>query len=90
MEAQGREEVWLLLIHDLGTRWGEWSASRPGRALHTVPIGQEAGRAPEPVWTQEVRGKNPFASAGNRTWIARPSSPYPDTILTELPWLLVT
>jgi hypothetical protein len=27
------EEVYLLLILDLGTRWGEWSASRPGRAL---------------------------------------------------------
>jgi hypothetical protein len=27
------EDVWLLLIHDLGTRWGEWSASLPGRAL---------------------------------------------------------
>jgi hypothetical protein len=23
MEAQGGEEVYLLLIHDLGTRWGE-------------------------------------------------------------------
>jgi hypothetical protein len=27
------EEVQLLLIHDFGTRWGEWSASRHGRAL---------------------------------------------------------
>jgi hypothetical protein len=41
---------------------GEWSASRPGRALPPgkgppVPIVQEAGWAPEPVWTQEVRGK---------------------------------
>jgi hypothetical protein len=32
---------------------GEWSASRPGRALPlSVPIGLEAGWAPEPVWTQ--------------------------------------
>jgi hypothetical protein len=31
---------------------GVWSASRPGRALPPVPIGQEAGWAPEPVWTQ--------------------------------------
>jgi hypothetical protein len=35
---------------------GEWPASRPGRALPPgkgplVPIGQEAGWAPEPVWT---------------------------------------
>jgi hypothetical protein len=36
---------------------GEWSASRPGRSLPQekgcpVPIVQEAGWAPEPVWTQ--------------------------------------
>jgi hypothetical protein len=35
----------------------EWSASRPGRALapgkgSLVPIVQEAGWAPDPVWTQ--------------------------------------
>jgi hypothetical protein len=41
---------------------GEWSASRPGRALAAgkgppVPIGQKAVWAPEPVWTQEDRGK---------------------------------
>jgi hypothetical protein len=29
----GGEDVWLLLIHNLGTKWGKWSASRPGRAL---------------------------------------------------------
>jgi hypothetical protein len=41
---------------------GERSASRPGRALPAgkgalVPTGHEAGWAPQPVWTQEVRGK---------------------------------
>jgi hypothetical protein len=30
---QGGAEVQLLLILDLGTRWGDWSASRPGHAL---------------------------------------------------------
>jgi hypothetical protein len=40
---------------------GEWSASRPGRALTPrkcpqVPIIQEAGWSSEPVWT-EARGK---------------------------------
>jgi hypothetical protein len=30
---QEGEELQLLLILDLGTRWGVWSASRPGRAL---------------------------------------------------------
>jgi hypothetical protein len=51
---------------------GEWSASRPGRSLPRgksppVPIVQEAGWAPEQVWTQRLeeeilclcRGSNP-------------------------------
>jgi hypothetical protein len=29
----GGGKLQLLLILDLGTRWGEWSASRPGSAL---------------------------------------------------------
>jgi hypothetical protein len=42
---------------------GEWSASRPGRALlpgkgPPVPIVQEAGWAPEPVWTQGLEEKS--------------------------------
>jgi hypothetical protein len=42
---------------------GEWSVSRPGRALPagkvpTVPIVQEAGWAPEPVWTQRLDEKS--------------------------------
>jgi hypothetical protein len=42
---------------------GEWSASRPGRALvpgkgPPVPIVQEAGWAPEPVWTQRLQEKS--------------------------------
>jgi hypothetical protein len=36
---------------------GEWSASRPGRALPPAPIVQEAGWAPEPVWTQRLQEK---------------------------------
>jgi hypothetical protein len=50
---------------------GEWSASRPGRALPPgkeplVPIGQGAGWAPEPVWTQRLEEKS-SASVGDRT-----------------------
>jgi hypothetical protein len=50
---------------------GEWSASRPGRALTPgkgppVPIVQEAGWAPEPVWTQRLEEKS-FALSGDRT-----------------------
>jgi hypothetical protein len=57
---------------------GEWSASRPGRALPPgkgppVPIVQEAGWAPEPVWTHRLEEKS-FAPAGDRTPIARSSS----------------
>jgi hypothetical protein len=42
---------------------GEWSASRPGRALAPekgplVPIVQEAGWAPEAVWTQRLEEKS--------------------------------
>jgi hypothetical protein len=37
-----------------------------------VPIGQEAGWAPEPVWTQRTKEKS-FAPAGDRTPIARSS-----------------
>jgi hypothetical protein len=78
MEAQGGEDVWLLLIH-IGTRWGEKSASRPGRALSPgkgppVPIAQEAGWAPEPVWTQRLEGKS-YAFVGDRTLTARSYSP---------------
>jgi hypothetical protein len=44
-------------LFGLGIYGGEWSASRPGRALALwkgplVPIVQEAGWAPEPIWTQ--------------------------------------
>jgi hypothetical protein len=42
---------------------GEWSASRPGRALPSekeppVPIVQEARWAPEPSWTQRLQEKS--------------------------------
>jgi hypothetical protein len=55
---------------------GVWSASRSGRALPPgkgppVPIVQEAGWAPEPVWTQRLQEKS-FAFAGDRTPIVQP------------------
>jgi hypothetical protein len=52
----------------------EWLVSRPGRSLPTVPIGEEAGWAPDPVWTLRIEEKS-FAPAGDRTPIARSSSP---------------
>jgi hypothetical protein len=50
---------------------GEWSGSRPGRALPPdkeppVATVQEAGWAPEPVWTQRLEEKS-SASVGDRT-----------------------
>jgi hypothetical protein len=55
----GGEEIQLLLIHDLGTRWG-WVVSVTPRSRFApgkgppVPIVQDAGWAPEPVWTQRL------------------------------------
>jgi hypothetical protein len=56
---------------------GEWSASRPGRALPpgkgpTVPNVQEAGWVPEPVWTQGLEEKS-SAPVGDRTPIVEPA-----------------
>jgi hypothetical protein len=45
----------------------------PGKGTQ-VPIVQEAGWAPEPVWTQRLEEKS-FAPARDRTPIARSSSP---------------
>jgi hypothetical protein len=57
----------------------EWSAQRPGRALPPgkgppVPIGEEAGLAPETVWIQRLEEKS-TASIGDRTPIVLLSSP---------------
>jgi hypothetical protein len=43
----------------------------PAALLPPVPIGQQAGWAPEPVWTQRIEEKS-FASAVDRTPIAQP------------------
>jgi hypothetical protein len=48
---------------------GQWSASRPGRSLPPgkgplVPIGQEAGWAPELVWTQRLEEKSSLPPPG--------------------------
>jgi hypothetical protein len=50
---------------------GDWSESRSGCVLAPgkgppVLIGQEAGWAPEPVWTQRLEDKS-LASVGDRT-----------------------
>jgi hypothetical protein len=57
------EKVYLLLIVELGIRWG-WLVSvtprprfGPGKGP-PVPIVQEAGWAPQPVWTQRSEEKS--------------------------------
>jgi hypothetical protein len=50
-------------FYSLALDGGEWSASRLGRALAPgkgppVPIVQETGWAPEPVWTQRLEDKS--------------------------------
>jgi hypothetical protein len=67
MEAQEGEKVYLLLILTSALDWGEWSVSRPGRALATgkglpVATGQEAGWTLQPVWTQILFMANVFNS----------------------------
>jgi hypothetical protein len=78
MEALGGEEYSFYSFSTSALDGGEWSASRLGRAFThgkgpPVPIVQEAGWAPEPVWTQRLEEKS-FAPAEDRTPIARPSS----------------
>jgi hypothetical protein len=55
---------------------GEWSASRPGRALppvkgSPVPIVQEAVWTPEPVWTHGLEEKS-SVPVGDRTPVVQP------------------
>jgi hypothetical protein len=75
MKALGGKGGIAPLILELGTRRGEWSASRPGRALPpgkgppgTHSTGGWVG--PRAGLDTEDRGKT-FASAGHRTSIAR-------------------
>jgi hypothetical protein len=67
---------------------GEWSASRPGRALAPgiappVPIVQEAGWATEPAWTQRLEEKSFRLCRGSNLDCPVVQPVY--TILAELP-----
>jgi hypothetical protein len=60
----GGEEYSSYSFLTLALDGGEWSVSRPGRALvpaegPPVPIRQETGRAPQPIWAQKLE-KNFF------------------------------
>jgi hypothetical protein len=65
----------------------EWSASRPGRALPPgkgppKPIGQEAGWAPEPVWTQKLEEKSFCLCRGSNL-----DRPVVQSVVKTLYWL---
>jgi hypothetical protein len=68
MEAQGERKYSSYSFTTPAVDEGEWSASRPDRALPPekgppVSIGQEAGWAPEPVWTQRLEESVEFDRA---------------------------
>jgi hypothetical protein len=63
---QSRYTPWWRLGHAPTALW-------PGERT-PVPIGQEVGWAPEPVWTQRLEEKS-FAPVRDRTSVARSSSP---------------
>jgi hypothetical protein len=63
MEAMGERRYSSYSFRTSTLDRGEWSASRPGCPLTPgkgppVPIVQEAGWAPEPVWTQRLEEKS--------------------------------
>jgi hypothetical protein len=75
MKVLGEEEYSSYSLSTSALDGGEWSVSRLGHALPPgkgppVPIVQEAGWAPEPVYTQRLVEKSPV-SAGDRNSIAR-------------------
>jgi hypothetical protein len=90
----GGEEVSLLLILNLGSRWGKWSASRLGHTLPSgkepmVPIGQEAGWAAELVWMQRLEEKssasNPYpVRSQSLYWLSYPGSKQIHIIICQL------
>jgi hypothetical protein len=76
MEALGGERRYSSSFYTSALDGGEWSASHPDRALSPgkgppVRIVQEAGWAPEPVWTQRLEEKS-FAPAGDRSPVVQP------------------
>jgi hypothetical protein len=71
---------------------GEWSVSRPGRALHSgkgppLPIVQEAGWDPEPVWMQRLEEKS-SGFVGDRTPVVQSVVRYYTDLATKILRLL--
>jgi hypothetical protein len=70
MEMQGERRYISYSFLTSALDRGEWSASRPGRVLApgkepSGPTGQEAGWAPEPVWTQRLQEKSSCICRGS-------------------------
>jgi hypothetical protein len=73
MVAIGGREV-IAPTHSWPRHYMGWVVSVTPRGKDPVPTVQEAGWAPEPVWTQSLEEKS-FAPAGDRTPITLSSSP---------------
>jgi hypothetical protein len=90
-QAPRHEDVWgsggIAPRINMGARYeGEWSASCPARST-PVPIGEEAGWPPDPVWTRRRREKSPYPCLESNS--GRPARSLV-TILTELSRLFVS
>jgi hypothetical protein len=92
MEALGGERLYSSYSFTTSAlEEGEWSASRPGRALLVgkeppLRIRQDAWWALEPVWTQRLEEKS-RASAGIKP--RSPGNPVCSQTMTELPRLFL-
>jgi hypothetical protein len=89
IEVQGERRYNSYWFSTSALEGGEWSASRPGHVLAPekdprCPLYRRLGGPQNRSGHRNYR-KNPFASAGDRTSIARSSNPQSDIILTELP-----
>jgi hypothetical protein len=81
-QPQRHEEVQCRVFLNSALDGGGWSSARPGLFTQgkqlLVPIGYEAGWAPEPVWTL-WRGEKSVAPVGNQNTIPRvPARHYTD------------
>jgi hypothetical protein len=70
MEAQGERGYSFYSFTTSSVNGGEWSASRPGRALPPgkgppVPFVQKAGWTRGPVWSQRLEEKSPYSCRGS-------------------------
>jgi hypothetical protein len=77
MEVQGERRLNSYSFATSALDGGEWSASRPGRALlprkgPPARIGQDAGWTPKPVWIQKLEERTTFPPLGFEPLLSGP------------------